>query len=83
VRYVIYFEQVYKGDIKSPSLKSPQKIVIHTIPDVAGNGKCKPYVEIVNGTDFQMVFFIYLKPNNYTLDLDKQAQYVFEDIYNK
>jgi phosphatidylinositol-3,4,5-trisphosphate 3-phosphatase/dual-specificity protein phosphatase PTEN len=52
VRYVYYFEQVYKRLIKSPVLKSPDKIVITTIPDVAGNGKCKPYVEIVNGTDF-------------------------------
>lgn len=36
-------------------LKSPEKIVIHTIPDISGNGKCKPYVEIVNGTDFKLV----------------------------
>jgi len=43
---------VYKGIIKSPSLKSPEKIVIHTIPEINHTGKCKPFVEIVNGTDF-------------------------------
>ena len=41
--------------IKSPILKSPEKIIIYTIPDVAGNRKCKPYIEIINGTDFSLV----------------------------
>lgn len=51
-----YFEQVYKKMIKSPTLKSPDKIVIYTIPDVSGNGRCKPYVEIVNGVNFEIVW---------------------------
>lgn len=52
LRYVYYFDSVYKRIIKSPALKSPHKIILHTIPDVAGNTKCKPYVEIINGIDF-------------------------------
>jgi hypothetical protein len=55
-RYVEYFEQVYKGRVKSPILKCPEKVIIHTIPDVAGNGKCKPYLEIVNGNDFELIW---------------------------
>jgi hypothetical protein len=55
VRYVYYFEQVYKRLIKSPVLKSPEKIVIYTIPIVSKRGNCRPFVEIVNGTDFSLV----------------------------
>lgn len=51
-----YFEKVYKGLVKSPLLKSPDKIIVHTIPDVSGSGKCKPYVEIVNGVDFDTIW---------------------------
>ena len=29
---------------------------MHTIPDVSGSGKCKPYVEIINGTDFTTIW---------------------------
>ena len=42
--------------IKSPILKSPEKLVVHTIPDVSGSGKCKPYVEIINGIDFSILW---------------------------
>lgn len=56
VRYVYYFEQVYKRLIRSPILKSPHKIVVHTIPEVSGSGKCKPYVEIVNGVNFEVIW---------------------------
>ena len=56
VRYVEYFEQVYKRQVCSPILKSPEKIVVHTIPDVSGSGKCKPYLEIINGLDFTIIW---------------------------
>ncbi len=59
VRYVYYFEEVYKKQIKSPILKCPNKIIIYNTPDVGGSGKCKPYIEIVNGSDFSLV-------NNYS-----------------
>jgi hypothetical protein len=55
VRYVYYFEQVYKRLIKSPVLKTPEKIVIYTIPIMNADGYCKPYVEIVNGINFSTV----------------------------
>ena len=51
-----YFESVYKRIVKSPMLKSPEKIVVYTIPDVSGSGKCKPYAEIVNGNDFTLIW---------------------------
>jgi hypothetical protein len=47
---------VYKGLVKTPLLKSPDKIIVHTIPDVSGSGKCKPYVEIINGVDFDTIW---------------------------
>ena len=56
LRYVEYFEQVYKRIIKSPVLKSPDKILIFNQPDINGSGKVKPYVEIVNGTDFSPIW---------------------------
>ena len=56
IRYVHYFEQVYKRKIKTPLIKQPTKIVVHTIPDLAGNGKLTPYVEIVNGTNFHLLW---------------------------
>ena len=56
VRYVEYFEQVYKRQVNSPILKSPEKIVVYTIPDVSGSGKCKPYLEIINGLDFEIIW---------------------------
>lgn len=56
IRYVEYFEKIYKGIIRSPSLKSLSKIIIHTIPDVSGSGRCKPYVEVVNGVTFEVIF---------------------------
>lgn len=65
LRYVDYFEQVYKKVIKSPVLKSPEKVVVYTIPDLVGSGKCKPYLEIVSGGDFSMVItaiYIYYFP---------------------
>jgi hypothetical protein len=42
--------------IKSPILKSPEKIVIYTIPEI-GN-KVKPYLEVVSGKDFSVVCFL-------------------------
>ena len=44
------------GKIKSPILKSPQKIVVHTIPDMGGSGKCKPYLTIINVMDFNKIW---------------------------
>jgi hypothetical protein len=56
VRYVYYFEQVYKRFIKAPILKSPEKIIVYTIPEI-GN-KVKPYIEVVSGKDFTVVSII-------------------------
>jgi hypothetical protein len=44
------------GKIKSPILKSPEKIVVHTIPDMGGSGKCKPYLTIINVMDFTKIW---------------------------
>lgn len=56
MRYVHYFENVYKRIVKSPIIKIPEKIVIYNAPDIAGNSKIKPYIEIVNGTDFSLIW---------------------------
>lgn len=41
--------------------------MIHTIPEINSSGKCKPFVEIVNGTDFSLVMLnlYFLTLNNY------------------
>jgi phosphatidylinositol-3,4,5-trisphosphate 3-phosphatase/dual-specificity protein phosphatase PTEN len=46
VRYVHYFEGVYKRQVQSPSVKILQKIVITTIPKM-NKGECRPYVELL------------------------------------
>ena len=56
MRYVEYFEQVFRRVVRSPALKCPDKIVVYTIPDVSGSGKCKPYLEIVNGNDYSLIW---------------------------
>ncbi|CDW90252.1 phosphatidylinositol--trisphosphate 3-phosphatase [Stylonychia lemnae] len=82
IRYVYYFEQVYKKQVKSPVLKQPKQITIHTIPLVSKKGHCKPYIEILNGTDFQT---IWTNKNSKNLAKYKfketQYDYKFEFIY--
>lgn len=56
MRYIYYFEQVYKGLIKSPILKCPRRVILHYCPDVSGNGKVKPYLEIINGENFKLIW---------------------------
>ena len=41
--------------VRSPIIKLPEKILIHTIPNIS-SGKCKPYVEIVRGSDFELIW---------------------------
>ena len=73
IRYVYYFEQVYKRIIRSPMLKSPEKIVIHTIPLVSKRGNCRPFVEILNGVDFSTVNSSWLI-SNYRYGVTKEAR---------
>lgn len=55
IRYVRYFELVYKGIIKSPSMCSLKKVKMHTIPHI--NGKTwRPYMEIVAIKNFVTLF---------------------------
>jgi hypothetical protein len=41
--------------IQSPSIKILEKIVITTIPKMSGDG-CTPYIEVLSGKDFDMIF---------------------------
>jgi hypothetical protein len=47
---------VYKKIIKSPVLKIPEKIIVYNQRDINGTGKLKPYVKIINGTDFSPIW---------------------------
>ena len=56
LRYVDYFEQVYKKVIASPSLKIPELLVIENPPNKWGAiTNLKPFVEILNATNFKKV----------------------------
>ena len=55
VRYIHYFEGIYKRMVQSPSLKILEKIVITTIPKISGEG-CAPYIEVLSGKDFDMIW---------------------------
>jgi len=55
VRYVHYFEGVFKRQIQSPSVKILEKIVITTVPNM-NKGGFTPYIEVLNGKDFDMIW---------------------------
>jgi tartrate dehydratase alpha subunit/fumarate hydratase class I-like protein len=55
VRYVHYFEGVYKRLIQSPTIKILEKIVITTVPRM-NNEACTPYIEVLSGRDFEMIW---------------------------
>ena len=80
IRYVYYFEKVYKGLINSPILKSPEKIVIHTIPEINASGKCKPFIEIVNGTDFSEIWSNKNSMNLKTYKIMDQREYSHDQM---
>lgn len=55
VRYVHYFEGVYKRQIQSPSVKILEKIVITTVPKI-NKGGCVPFIEVLCGKNFEMIW---------------------------
>ena len=55
MRYVHYFEGVYKRLIKSPSIKILEKIVITTVPKISSDG-ITPYIEVLSGKDFELIW---------------------------
>lgn len=64
IRYVRYFELVYKGVVWSPQMFTLREVKMHTIPHM--NGKSwKPYLEVVNlnnlNTLYTGKFWDYLK----------------------
>ena len=55
IRYVRYFELVYKGVVWSPQMFTLREIKMHTIPHI--NGKtCRPYVEVINIKNFSCLY---------------------------
>lgn len=56
IRYVKYFEMVYRGAIVSPTIRILKAVNMHTIPHF--NGKSwKPYLEIVTIWNFETVYW--------------------------
>lgn len=55
MRYVHYFEGVYKRQVQSPSVKILEKIVITTVPKISNNA-CTPYIEILSGKNFELIW---------------------------
>lgn len=55
VRYIHYFEGIYKRMIQSPCIKILEKIVITTVPRISSDG-CTPYIEVLSGRDFDMIW---------------------------
>jgi len=46
---------VYKRHIQSPCIKKLEKIVITTVPKISNDG-CTPYVEVLSGKDFDLIW---------------------------
>jgi len=55
VRYIHYFEKVYKRLVQGPVLKILDKIVVTTVPKISSKG-CTPFVEVLNGKDFETIW---------------------------
>jgi phosphatidylinositol-3,4,5-trisphosphate 3-phosphatase/dual-specificity protein phosphatase PTEN len=55
VRYIHYFEGIFKRMVQSPSVKILDKIVITTVPRIGSDG-CTPYVEVLSGRDFDEIW---------------------------
>lgn len=55
IRYVRYFELVFKGVVKSPSMWTLKEVKMHTVPYM--NGKtCRPFMELVNIRNFSLMY---------------------------
>lgn len=63
VRYIHYFEKVYKGQVVAPVIKILDKVIVTTIPKVSSK-RITPYLEVMNGNDFSM---IYTNKNSFNL----------------
>jgi hypothetical protein len=48
--------------IQSPTIKILDKVEITTIPKFKGEG-CTPYIEVLSGKDFDMIFTNQASPN--------------------
>jgi|LauGreDrversion4_2_1035121.scaffolds.fasta_scaffold190576_2 phosphatidylinositol-3,4,5-trisphosphate 3-phosphatase/dual-specificity protein phosphatase PTEN len=55
VRYIHYFEGIFKRMVQSPCVKILEKIVITTVPKMNSDG-CTPYIEVLSGKDFELIW---------------------------
>lgn len=55
VRYIHYFEGIYRRMVQSPCIKVLDKIVITTIPKISNEG-CTPFIEVLSGKDFEQIW---------------------------
>lgn len=55
VRYIKYFEQVYFGQIRSPTTRILKSVEMHTVPHMNGKS-CKPFLEIVEVKDTKVIY---------------------------
>ena len=62
VRYIHYFEGIFKRMVQSPTMKYLEKIVITTVPKMNSDG-CTPYVEVLSGKDFDEIWSNKLSQN--------------------
>lgn len=47
LRYVMYFEEIFKGKVTAPLARTIHSVHVITIPHFNGKG-CRPYIEIVS-----------------------------------
>lgn len=55
IRYVRYFELVYKGIICSPSMLVLKEIKMHTVPHFSGR-TCRPFLELISIKNFEVIY---------------------------
>ena len=55
IRYVRYFELIFRAKIVSPSMHVLKKFNLHTVPHISGK-TCKPYLEIVALSTFTVTY---------------------------
>ena len=75
---VYYFEAVYKGIIKAPSIKKLKQVTITTVPRILSDG-CAPYIEILSNIDDDLFYSNRTQPvlKFYSSDYDREIKLEF------
>lgn len=91
VRYILYFYQIFKEKLLSPTVKYIDNITLHGVPNFNGKNSCKPIIEFIsvkNDLKVKYTYIYFLINLFFQLYTDKknylsQANYAEENFTKK